>query len=258
MNEKKFKEKLVEFLIELGKPKRYEVGFVQGNRVINDGLNILGLNAIDILGFAKSANKSRSRKSKGSQAWFKKMYEDGWRYVANFEQEGLLTNGFVVMERELPNETLNIIREEFETLLRDEKKISIVAKDIPKELMEMREEYIHKIVEINPDKSPTVTFEDKPFDFGRDVKKPKVISQEDYEKFHGGKDPRVVSQEDYEKFHKKLEPKEGFDSEVNDFIIDSQKEKKTYEELFFEETGKNAVWRGKNTIAFKKWLEGLD
>ena len=223
MNEKKFKEKLVEFLVELGKPKHYQVGFVQGNRVINDGLNILGLTPIDILGFAKSANDSRVRKSKGAQAWFKKMYEDGWKYVANFEQEGLLTNGFVVMEKELPNKTLNIIREELEALLRDEtefvpiRKISISPEDVPKELMEMREEYIHKI-----------------------------------------KDPRIISQEDYDNFHKKLKPIEGFDNEVNDFIIDSQKEKKTYEEVYFEETGKNAVWRGKLTKAFKLWLEGLD
>ena len=222
MNEKKFKEKLVEFLVELGKPKRYEVGFVQGNRVINDGLNILGLTPIDILGFAKSANDSRVRKSKGAQAWFKKMYEDGWKYVANFEQEGLLTNGFIVMEKELPNKTLNIIREELDVMLRDEtefvpiRKISISAEDVPKELMEMREKYIHKI-----------------------------------------EDPRIISQEDYDNFHKKLKPIEGFDDEVNDFIIDAQKEKKTLEQSFFEETGGNAIWRGKETKAFKSWKELL-
>lgn len=245
MDEKKFKEKLVEFLVELGKPKRYEVGFVQGNIVINNGLNILGLNAIDILGFAKSANDSRIRKSKGAQAWFKKMYEDGWKYVANFEQEGLLTNGFIVMEKELPNKILDVIREELEALLRSDKdilqtsplspmtfipkterKISIVAEDVPKELMEMREEYIHKIVEVNPDKLQTVTFE-KPGDLRKAILKTR-------------------------------EPREGFNSEVNDFIIDAQKEKKTKEVLFFEETGKNAIWRGKETKAFKSWKEILN
>ena len=230
MNEKKFKEKLVEFLIELGKPKRYEVGYVQGNKIINDGLSVLGLNAMDILGFSKSASDNRVRKTKGAQAWFKKMYESGWKYVANFEQEGLLTNGFAVMERELPNETLNVIKQELEALLKDGtefvpiKKISIVAKDIPEDLMKMREEYIHKI-------------KTKPMSgyVGEDMLRAE------------GKIPKTIK-----------EPREGFDSEVNDFIIDSQKEPKSYEDIFFEQTGKNAVWHGKQTIAFKKWLEGLD
>ena len=238
MNEKRFKEKLVEFLVELGKPKRYEVGFVQGNKVINDGLNALGLNAIDILGFAKSANDNRVRKSRGAHAWFKKMYEDGWKYAGNFEQEGLLTNGFIVMEKELPNKTLNIIREELDVMLRDgteyvpTRKISISAEDVPKELMEMREKYIHKITE--------------------------PITQNDQEKITIDALKSMGYKDEEISITKIRKPKEGFESDVNDFIIDSQKEPKSDEELFHEETGKNAVWRGKETKAFKSWKELLN
>jgi len=52
------------------------------------------------------------------------------------------------------------------------------------------------------------------------------------------------------------EPREGFESEINDFIEDAQKEMKNWEEIFFDETGRNAVWRGKETKAFKIWKNG--
>ena len=117
----KIVRKYIELLMELNKPKKYEVGFVQPNVTVNDGLVMLGLTATDVLGFVRPAEDRRVRRSRGAQAWFKKMYEDGWRFAGNFEYEGLMNNGFVVMERELPNKVLNIIKEELEALLKDEK-----------------------------------------------------------------------------------------------------------------------------------------
>ncbi|KKM75146.1 hypothetical protein LCGC14_1393140, partial [marine sediment metagenome] len=117
MNDRKFNEKLLEFFMELAKPKKYEVGYADGIRIVQDGLSILGLDASDILGFTKPANERSIRRLRGTQAWFKKMYEDGWRYTGTFEYEGLPYNGFVVMERELPNKTLDAIRDEIEVIL---------------------------------------------------------------------------------------------------------------------------------------------
>lgn len=203
--------------MELSKPKKFEIGFVQGNKIINDGLVTLGMNATDILGFAKPANERRIRKVRGAQAWFKNMYKNGWKYAGSFEQEGLLNNGFVVMERELPNKVLDAIREELQILLRED--VLIVTPDAPMS-------FIPKIVEINPDKLQTVTFE-KPGDLRKAILKAR-------------------------------EPIEGFESDVNDFMIDAKKEMKTLEESFFEETGKKAIWRGKETIAFKSWKKELE
>jgi len=222
MNEKKFKGKLLEFLMESSKPKKYEVGFVQGNRIVNDGLVILGMNATDILGFAKPENERRIRKVRGVQAWFKNMYENGWRYNGTFEQEGLLNNGFVVMERELPNKVLDAIREELEILLRNdegEKYIHVPNPDILKGMGNIRS-------------LPKSLEEMKPMSgyVGDDMLRAE------------GKIPKAVK-----------EPREGFESDVNDFMLDAKKEMKTAEELFFDETGKNAIWRGKETIAFKEW-----
>ena len=93
----KFKTKLKEILKELSKPKKYEPGFVDARRIISDGLSIIGMDSTDILGFAKEANENRARRVKGAQAWYKKMYQDGWRFVGAFEYEGLTYNGFVVM-----------------------------------------------------------------------------------------------------------------------------------------------------------------
>jgi len=105
-------EILKEILKEMAKPRKWEVGFVEARRTINDGLIILGMNATDILGFAKEENETKVRRTRGSQAWYKKMYEDGWRYAGNFEYEGLLHKGFVVMEREIPNKRLEQLIEQ--------------------------------------------------------------------------------------------------------------------------------------------------
>ena len=79
------KEKLKELLKEINRPKKYEIGFVDARRIISDGLSIIGLDATDILGFAKEANETRVRRVKGAQAWFKRMYQDGWRFGGAFE-----------------------------------------------------------------------------------------------------------------------------------------------------------------------------
>lgn len=242
MNEKKYKEKLLELLMELSKAKKREVGFVEAKTIVRDGLSILGLDANDILGFAKAPNERKIRRVRGSQAWFKKMYESGWKYAGNFEYEGLINNGFIVMERELPNLTLNAIREELEAVLKEDEdsyihipgpefrglpgmiavpgslktvKGSFVSKDIPDSVKAVRDPYLKEIMKI----------------VGKDRK---II-------------PKAVK-----------EPKEGFESEVNDFMIDAKTEMKTLEELFFEGTGKNAVWRGNETKAFKEWKKDLD
>lgn len=248
MNEKKFKEKLVEFLIEVSKPKKYEVGFVQGNRIINDGLVILGMNATDILGFAKPANERRMRKVKGAQAWFKKMYDNGWRYAGNFEQEGLLSNGFVIMERELPNKTFDAIRKELEILLRDNKNeintenLTFYTDEGAKRVAVIEKEQIDDYFK-NLKPIPESLKEFKPMSgyVGDDMLRAEGKLPSRYAKLEGVKKPR-----------------EGFESEVNDFIIDAQKEQKTSEQLFFEETGGNAIWRGKETKAFKEWKKKVE
>ena len=246
MNEKKFKEKLVEFLMELSKPKKYEIGFVQGNKVINDGLVSLGMTATDILGFAKPENDRRIRKTRGAQAWFKNMYENGWRYAGTLEQEGLLNNGFIIMEKEIPNKVLNAIREELEILLRDEYK-HISNPDMTVNALKSMgyKENEITITEINPDALQPLP---APFQIKIEKKaleaKKRVLESKELEEFII---PKTVS-----------EPKEGFDSEVTDFIIEAQKETKTLEESFFEETGKNAIWHGKETKNFKAWKKGLE
>lgn len=238
MNENKFKEKLLEFLSESSKPKKFEVGFVQGNRTINDGLVILGMNATDILGFAKPANERRTRKVKGAQAWFKKMYEDGWRYKGTFEQEGLLHNGFVVMERELPNKVLDAIREELEVILKEDEGAKYIHVPDPG-IVEMTIDKLQKLMPVRQDYDITGGYAEG---FRKAEEKLKLEKRGDLEKA----------------ILKTREPREGFESDVNDFMIGAKKEMKTLEESFFEETGKNAVWRGKETIAFKSWKEGLE
>lgn len=235
MNEKKYKEKLLEFLVELGKPKKYEAGYADGSRIIQDGLRILGMDANDILGFTKAPNEIRIRKVRGSQAWFNSMYANGWRYAAKFEYEGLSHNGFYIMYRELPNLTLNAIREELEVMLRDDE----------------REKYIHV-----PNPEILRGSEIPPIEERMETTHKAL-------KAMGYKEEEIVEQ----KFKNEMigpvykavkEPREGFESDVSNFMLDAQKEMKTDEELFFGETGKKAVWHGKETKAFKLWKEGLD
>ena len=220
MNDVKFNEKLIEFLIELAKPKKYEAGYVEAKRTVSEGLAILGLDANDILGFVKSDNERRIRRVRGSQAWFKKMYGDGWKYAGNFEYEGLMNNGFIVMERELPNKTLNVIREELEALLKEDEGSKYIHVPDPEKLRETA------------------------------VVNPYALHATDVVKFEKRGDLKKA-------ILKAREPREGFESDVNDFMIDAQKELKTLEEVFFEETGKNAVWHGKETKAFKSWKEEI-
>ncbi len=238
----KFSGKLLEFLIELGKPRKYEAGYVQANKIVNDGLNILGMNASDILGFAKSDSDRRIRRVRGAQAFFKNMYDNGWRYAGNFEYEGLLNNGFVVMERELPNKTLDAIREELEVLLRDKgthtkPNIDIDQFTILKDTPDALHPYPTKLVKVEKE-SPTVTFDkDIPYSYQDKVSVPY-------------KTPELIK--------KIKESKEGFESDVNDFMLESKKEMRNLEEIFFDETGKNAMWHGKETKNFKSWKESLE
>jgi len=222
-------EILKEILKEMAKPRKWEVGFVEARRTINDGLIILGMNATDILGFAKEENETKVRRTRGSQAWYKKMYEDGWRYAGNFEYEGLLHKGFVVMEREIPNKRLEQLIEQLiveEIVIRPDDPmlfidkgpdISLVTKDTVKSerIGAVRKAYLKELEKskLNPVVAPVI--------------------------------PKFVK-----------EPREGFESEINDFIEDAQKEMKNWEEIFFDETGRNAVWRGKETKAFKIWKNG--
>ena len=223
MNDRKFNEKLLEFFMELAKPKKYEVGYADGIRIVQDGLSILGLDASDILGFTKPANERSIRRLRGTQAWFKKMYEDGWRYTGTFEYEGLPYNGFVVMERELPNKTLDAIREEIEAILKEDEhsKYIHVPKAIPPEFRGMI--------------AKTGSLRESPDDLH----------------------PYPTVEELNKGIEKVREPKEGFESDVNLFMIESTKEMKTLEEIFFDETGKNAVWHGKETKAFREWKIGI-
>lgn len=225
MNEKKYKEKLLEFLIESNKAKKREPGFVEAKTIVSEGLTILGLDANDILGFVKAPNERKIRRVRGAQAWFKKMYESGWKYAGNFEYGGLLNNGFVVMERELPNITLNAIREELEAIIKNDEGSQYIHVPDPEILRGGPMKLTAQIDSVVPQK-----FKDEMIG---PVYKSKI--------------PKAVK-----------EPREGFESEVNDFLLDSQKEMKTDEILFFEETGKNAVWHGKPTKAFKEWKERLN
>jgi len=240
---KKLLEKLLEFLVESNKPKKYEVGYVEAKTIVSDGLSILGLDANDILGFAKAPNEVRIRRVRGSQAWFKKMYENGWKYAGNFEYAGLLNNGYVVMERELPNPVLDAIREELEAIFREDEGSKYIH--VPNPLMDRGEP---KVYGPGPDGGY----------MNRDV----IVvpeSPEDLQPYPIKLRKNVDLEETIKKAIKKArEPKEGFESEVNDFMINAKTEMKSDEQLFFEETGKNAVWHGKSTKAFKEWKERLE
>lgn len=243
MNDKKYKEKLLEFLVELGKPKKYEVGYADGSRIISDGLRILGMDANDILGFTKAPDEIRIRKVRGSQAWFNSMYANGWRYSAKFEYEGLSHNGFYIMYRELPNLTLNAIREELEVMLRDDE----------------GERYKHTP---NPEilrGGPMLINSDVESVVPKGLAKKKITLTEKGRKVKEAVD-RAMKGEDiiFDVPKAVKEPREGFESDVSDFMLDAKKEMKTEEELFFEGTGKKAVWHGKETKAFKLWKEGLN
>ena len=242
MDENKFKEKLVELLSELSKPKKYEVGYVQPNRTVNDGLNMIGVNANDILGFARTTEDRRVRRSRGAQAWFKKMYEDGWRYAGNFEYEGLLNNGFVVMERELPNKVLDAIREELEILIRDEegeKYKHVPSPEILRGLPGMT---------AVPGSLREGKIEVKPVEERMETTR-KALKKMGYkeEEITTYILPKLVK-----------EPKEGFQDEGDEFIQGSAEDLKTLEQSYFDETGKKAIWRGKETKAFKSWKEILN
>ena len=231
------KTKLKEILKELIKPKKYEVGFVEARRVVDDGLAIIGLNATDILGFAKEANETRARRSKGAQAWFKRMYEDGWRFPGQFEYEGILHAGFILMERELPNKRL----EELIETLDDE---TVVRTGSAMELDRGPE--LPKIVEINPDAIQPL---------------PDVFKKERMEITHNALKEMGYKEEEITEYivpKAVKEPKEGFEDELSDLITEYQTQVPTDEEQFFKDTGKNAVWRGKETKAFKSWKENRD
>ena len=222
MNDRKFNEKLLEFFMEIAKPKKFEAGYVEAKLIVRDGLAILGLDATDILGFVKAPNERAIRRVRGAQAWFKKMYEGGWKYAGNFEYEGLLNNGFVIMERELPNKTLDAIRDEIEVILKeDESKYIHVPKAIPPEFRGMI--------------AKTGSLRESPDDLH----------------------PYPTVEELNKGIEKVREPKEGFESDVNNFMLEATKEMKTLEEIFFDETGKNAVWHGKETKTFKQWKVGI-
>jgi len=266
MNEIKYKEKLLEFLIESNKAKKREVGFVEARTIISEGMTIIGLDANDILGFVKAPNERKIRRVRGSQAWFKKMYSNGWKYAGNFEYEGLINNGFVVMERELPNPVLDVIREELEAIIKEDEGSKYIH--VPNPLMDRGEP---KIYGPGPDggymnrESP-----DDSHPYPTDMKliskdmpdRVREIRNSYLEKIAGGRENFVERIGDEEisliKVSKAREPKEGFESEVNDFMINAKTEMKSDEQLFFEETGKNAVWHGKSTKAFKLWKENLD
>ena len=256
----KFNEKLIEFFMELAKPKKYEAGYVTAGRIITEGSRILGMNANDILGFTKSDSERRIRRVRGAEAWFKDMYNKGWRYAGNFEYEGLLNRGFVVMEKELPNKVLEAIRDELKFILKeddskykhpvDPEKLrglpGIIA--VPGSLKTTKPREDIDITKATPDdiakllkeamseKSTPYVSLDVPYSYQDKVSVPY-------------KTPELIK--------KIKEGKEGFESDINDFMIESQKEMKTLEELFFEDTGKNAVWHGKETKAYKGWKENL-
>ena len=228
-------EILKEILKEMAKPPKHEVGFVEARRTINDGLVILGMTATDILGFAKEANETRARRSRGSQAWFKKMYEDGWRYAGNFEYEGLLHAGFIIMEREVPNKRLEQLIESLSKEDKDPFQIDTPILGIDK----------------GPELPGRITLKDG-------VVQPKIqITREISTPFKnvgegvGIKDVKIIPKEI-------LEPKEGFEPDIDALIGESQKGMKSLEELFFDGTGKNAIWRGKETKAFAQWKQDRD
>ncbi len=233
------KEKLKELLKELSRPKKYEVGFADARRIVSDGLAIIGLDASDILGFAKEANKTKTRRTKGAQAWFKRMYEDGWRFPGQFDYEGILYAGFVIMERELPNKKL----EELIETITDE---TVVRTGSAMEL----------------DRGPELPriYGPGQFDYGRN--KPKENVGEGV----GIKDVKIIPKPVKEMEETKAyiipeavkEPKEGFDTEIAKLVEHFQNAGPTDEEQFFKDTGKNAVWRGKETKAFIKWKEPRD
>ena len=238
MNDRKFNEKLLEFFMELAKPKKYEVGYADGIRIVQDGLSILGLDASDILGFTKPANERSIRRLRGTQAWFKKMYEDGWRYTGTFEYEGLPYNGFVVMERELPNKTLDAIRDEIEVILKEDEESQYIHVPNP-EILRGTEELDERLKEAMSEKStPYVPLDERMKTTKKALKK------------MGYKEDEITVM-------KAREPREGFESDINDFMVEATKEMKTLEEIFFDETGKNAVWHGKETKTFKQWKEGM-
>ncbi len=222
------KEKLKQILKELARPPKFEVGFVDARRVISDGLAIIGLDSTDILGFAKEENETIARRTKGAQAWFKRMYEDGWGFKGMFEYEGLrlLYGGFIIMERELPNKRLT---ELIETLT-DEKVVrtsSEIEIDRGPELPELLKEAM------STKAIPYIPLEKTP-------KSPAKIAEEiaDYVV------PKTIK-----------EPVKGFQAEIDEVIRNFQNAGPTLEEQFFEDTGKNAVWKGKETKAFIKWKE---
>lgn len=213
-------EKLKEILKELVRPPKFEVGFVDARRIISDGLSIIGLDSTDILGFAKDANETRERRVKGAQAWYKRMYEDGWKFAGAFEYEGLLYNGFVVMERELPNKRLG------------------------------------ELIETLTDERVVRTGSAMELDRGPDL--PGLVA------VPGSLKPKIEEKQEvpvhypYDVIKEVKEPKEGFEDEIVDFIVNSQKGMKSLEELFFDETGKNAIWKGKETKGFKAWKGDRD
>lgn len=228
---RKIIEKLLEFLVESNKAKKREIGFAEAKTIISVGLGILGMDANDILGFVKSPNERKIRRVRGSQAWFRKMYNEGWKYAGNFEYEGLLNNGFVVMERELPNPILDAIKDELNALLKDDESSKYIHIPDPEKLRG----------------SPEIQNIEERMDNTHKSLKAMGYKEDEIKTYHHPTIPTSVK-----------EPKEGFESDVNDFMIDAKKEMKTDEQLFFDETGKQAIWHGKPTKAFKEWKEGLD
>jgi len=239
-------EILKDILKEMAKPPKHEIGFVEARRTINDGLVILGMTATDILGFAKEANETKARRSRGSQAWFKKMYEDGWRYAGNFEYEGLLHKGFVVMERELPNKRLEQLIEN----LTEEKVIrTSSALEID------RGPELPGIVAVPGSLKSVKPIEERMETTHKALKKMGYKEDEISEYYT----PEVLPIKIPIKLIEKVkEPKEGFEPDIADFILDAQKGMKSLEEQFFDETGRNAIWRGNETKGFKNWKENRD
>ncbi len=253
---KKILEKLIELIMESANPKKYEVAYAAGSTIIQEGLRILGIDASDILGFAKPENEIRIRKLRGSQAWFNTMYASGWRYVAKFEYEGLPHNGLFIMQRELPNLTLKAIKEELDVLIRSQDEGSRYIHVPNPEILRGGPELI------NSDVESVVPQLYKDEAIGEVYKAKKGLAKKKITLTEKGREAKEVIDQMIKEGQilptAVREPREGFESDVNDFMLDAQKEMKTDAQLFFEETGKKAIWKGKETKAFKTWKEGLD
>lgn len=103
---------LAKILKCLAEPKKYEIAHYEIEEVVDNGLQLMDLTALNRLGLRKDQKTLKERRTTAVKKWLEYMAKKGWYYDVQVEIGGLRNNGFVQLKKELPNEKLLVLLQE--------------------------------------------------------------------------------------------------------------------------------------------------